>query len=117
MNEPFAGIAGLDKLIHEPARLAILTALNACHSADFLYLQRLTGLTAGNLSAHLTRLEEAGLVAIEKQFVNRRPNTQASLTETGQATIRQYWQTLDLLRRQASDWQPPSTSDEKLSER
>lgn len=106
MNEPFVELAGLDKLIHEPARLAILTALNACQSADFLYLQRLTGLTTGNLSAHLSRLEEAGLVVIAKQFINRRPNTQASLTDKGKATIGQYWQTLDALHKQAAAWQP-----------
>jgi hypothetical protein len=43
---------------------------------------------------------------IAKQFVNRRPNTQASLTDKGQATIAQYWQTLDALREQAAVWQP-----------
>lgn len=110
MAEPFAELAALDKLIHEPARLAILTALNACDSADFLYLQRLTGLTTGNLSSHLSRLEEAGLVSIEKQFVNRRPNTQAALTEQGRATIAAYWQTLDALRQQTASWQPPAES-------
>lgn len=112
MNEPFVELAGLDKLIHEPARLAILTALTACKNADFLYLQRLTGLTTGNLSTHLTRLEEAGLVTIEKQFVNRRPNTQASLTERGKQTIQAYWQTLDTLRQQAATWQPSATPGE-----
>ena len=57
MPAPFEHIAELDRLIHEPARLAILTALRACRTADFLFLQRLTGLSNGNLSSHLAKLE------------------------------------------------------------
>jgi DNA-binding transcriptional ArsR family regulator len=49
----------LDRLVHEPARLAILTVLSSCHEADFVFLQRATGLTNGNLSAHLSKLEDA----------------------------------------------------------
>ncbi|HEY3056658.1 MAG TPA: transcriptional regulator, partial [Thermoanaerobaculia bacterium] len=63
-SQPFERLAGLDRLVHEPARLSILTALSACKSADFLFLQRLTGLSKGNLSSHLSKLEEGGLVAI-----------------------------------------------------
>ena len=59
----------LDRLIHEPARLAILTVLSSVRAADFVFLQHTTGLTQGNLSSHLTKLEEAGLVRIEKSFV------------------------------------------------
>ena len=70
----------LDRLIHEPARLAILTVLSSVRAADFVFLQRMTGLTQGNLSSHLTKLEEAGLIRIEKSFVGKRPNTSASLT-------------------------------------
>ena len=55
----------VDRLIHEPGRLAILTVLSSAASADFVFLRRATGLTAGNLSSHLGRLEEAGLVEIE----------------------------------------------------
>ena len=53
----------LDRLIHEPGRLAILTVLSSVRDADFVFLQRATGLTKGNLSSHLTKLEDAGLVA------------------------------------------------------
>lgn len=67
MSEIFEEIVGLDKIIHEPARLAILTALSSCISADFTFLQNLTGLTQGNLSGHLIRLEEAKLIEIEKK--------------------------------------------------
>ncbi|MEA2704976.1 MAG: hypothetical protein QOD63_2921, partial [Actinomycetota bacterium] len=59
----------LDRLIHEPGRLAILTVLSSVKDADFVFLQRTTGLTKGNLSSHLTKLEDAGLVRIEKRFV------------------------------------------------
>jgi DNA-binding transcriptional ArsR family regulator len=70
----------LDRLIHEPARLAILSVLSAVKAADFVFLQRTTGLTKGNLSSHLTKLEEAGLVRIEKTFVRKKPNTSVALT-------------------------------------
>ena len=62
MKPPFKSLAELDRMIHDPSRLAILTALSSCRSADFLYLQRLTGLSKGNLSSHLAKLEDAGLV-------------------------------------------------------
>jgi DNA-binding transcriptional ArsR family regulator len=106
MGEVFEEIAGLDRLIHEPSRLAILTALSACQSADFLFLQRLTGLTKGNLSSHLAKLEEAGLVKIEKQFVGKVPNTQAALTANGRAAIERHWRQLQTLRDNAQRWKP-----------
>ena len=78
----------LDRLIHEPGRLAILTVLSSASDADFLFVQRATGLTKGNLSSHLTKLEDAGLVAVEKRFVGRKPNTR-------------HWEQLDRLRETA----------------
>jgi DNA-binding transcriptional ArsR family regulator len=62
----------LDRLIHEPGRLAILTVLSSVQAADFVFLQRTTGLTKGNLSSHLTKLEEAGLIEIHKRFVGKK---------------------------------------------
>jgi len=91
-------LAELDKLIHEPARLVILTALSAVDSAYFLFLQNLTGLTAGNLSGHLTRLEEANLINVRKEIVGKRPKTTLSLTQTGRKAIDQHWQRLNELR-------------------
>ncbi|MFC4003330.1 transcriptional regulator [Prauserella oleivorans] len=104
MNAPFEELAGLDKLVHEPARLAITTALSACDSADFLFLQRLTGLSKGNLSAHLAKLEAGGLIAISKQFAGKRPQTWISLTETGRRSVDAHWARLDDLRRRARAW-------------
>lgn len=105
MTDLFEEIASLDKLIHEPARLAILTALSACERADFLFLGRLTGLSKGNLSSHLSKLEEAKLVNIEKQFIGKKPNTLVSLTENGRIAINKHWQQLNNLRNSAQSWQ------------
>jgi len=106
MAAPFERLAELDRVVHEPARLAILTALAACRHADFLFLQRLTGLTKGNLSSHLSKLEDAELVTIEKEFVAKLPNTRVSLTRAGRAAIDQHWEQLDKLRRQTRKWTP-----------
>lgn len=108
MSEPFASLAGLDRLVHEPARLAILTALSACSRADFLYLLRLTGLTKGNLSSHLARLEAAGLVSIEKTFAGKTPLTSVQLTESGRQAIERHWRDLDTLARTVREWDPES---------
>ena len=110
MTELFEELASLDKLIHEPARLAILTALSACESADFLFLGRLTGLSKGNLSSHLSKLEEAKLVQIEKQFIGKKPNTLVALTANGRIAIDKHWQTLNNLRNGAQSWQPEDDS-------
>ncbi len=89
----------LDRLIHEPGRLAILTVLTSVKSADFVFLQRATGLTKGNLSSHLTKLEEAGMVKIQKRFVKKKPNTNVGLTEEGRRRINGHWEQLDRLKR------------------
>ena len=94
-------IDDLDRIVHEPARLAILTLLSACREADFTFLLRVTGLTNGNLSTHLTKLETAGLVTIVKQFAGKRPQTLVSLTATGREQIEQHWRRLEKLRDQA----------------
>jgi DNA-binding transcriptional ArsR family regulator len=88
----------LDRLIHEPARLAIMTVLSAVKAADFVFLQRATGLTKGNLSSHLTRLEEAGLVKITKTFVNKRPHTDVELTRLGKERVTTHWARLEQLK-------------------
>lgn len=105
MTTPFEDLAGLDKLVHEPARLAILTALSAAESVEFLFLQSTTGLTKGNLSAHLAKLEDAELVHINKHFAGKKPVTEVRLTLKGQRAIQQHWHKLDQLRQQANRWQ------------
>lgn len=103
---PFEQIASLDRRIHDPARLAILAALSACERADFLFLQRITGLTKGNLSSHLSKLEEAGLVEIEKRFVGKKTQTLARLSDQGRQTIEDYWKKMEELRESAVRWSP-----------
>jgi DNA-binding transcriptional ArsR family regulator len=88
----------LDRLIHEPGRLAILTVLSSVKDADFVFLQRTTGLTKGNLSSHLTKLEEAGLVTIEKRFVRKKPNTNVALTTDGRRRTAHHWEQLEHLK-------------------
>lgn len=88
----------LDRLIHEPGRLAIMTVLSAVKAADFVFLQRTTGLTRGNLSSHLTKLEEAGLVKIEKRFVLKKPNTNVQLTPEGKERVAHHWHQLERLK-------------------
>lgn len=70
----------IDRLVHEPAGLMILANLYVVESADFTFLMNQTGLTWGNLSSHLSKLEEAGYVQIEKEFVDKKPHTMLSLT-------------------------------------
>ena len=89
----------LDRLIHEPGRLAILTVLSSVTDADFVFLQRTTGLTKGNLSSHLTKLEDAGLVAIEKRFIRKKPNTNIALTALGKKRIAKHWEQLERLKQ------------------
>ena len=99
---PPEGQPVLDRLIHEPGRLAILTVLSSVADADFTFLQRATGLTKGNLSSHLAKLEDAGLVAIEKRFIRKKPNTSVALTPPGRERIARHWEQLDRLKGLAS---------------
>lgn len=80
----------IDRVIHEPARLLIMAHLYVVEAADFLYLMNQTGLTFGNLSSHMTRLEEAGYIEVEKSFVDKRPNTRLSLTDEGRRAFEEY---------------------------
>ena len=85
-------LAGIDKLVHEPARLMILATLSAVESADFLFVLRHTGLTRGNLSSHMSKLEAAGYVDIRKEFVDKIPRTLLRLTPEGRKSLEAYRQ-------------------------
>ena len=89
----------LDRLIHEPARLLLVALLSGVKEADFLYLLRETGLTKGNLSSHLDRLQQAGYVEIEKTFRGKIPLTLARLTRQGKTAFHDYRKTLNGLLR------------------
>jgi DNA-binding MarR family transcriptional regulator len=98
-----------DRLIHEPGRLAIMSVLSYVGEADFVVLQRATGLTKGNLSSHLAKLDGAGLVTIGKRFVDKKPTTNIALTATGKERIAKHWEQLERLKRLATS-PPPSPS-------
>ena len=89
----------LDRLIHEPARLLLVSNLAVVEEADFVYLSARTGLTAGNISSHMSRLEGAGYVRIEKSFAGRRPRTTYALTEGGRTAFERYRRQVDELLR------------------
>lgn len=93
-------IANVDRLVHEPGRLMVLACLAVVTKADYLYVLRQTGLTQGNLSSHLAKLETAGYVAVEKSFVGKVPRTLLQLTDAGREALRAYRDRLvDVLSR------------------
>ena len=87
----------IDKLIHEPARLLILSYLSLLESADFLFLKAETELSWGNLSVHMSKLEEAGYVTIEKEIKRKKLHTIASLTPKGRTAFEKYKKNIDNL--------------------
>jgi DNA-binding MarR family transcriptional regulator len=89
-HEKLQLLAGLDQVIHTPARLMVLTYLYVVESADYVFLMRLTGLTWGNLFTHLTKLEQAGYITVEKTFKGKKPYTVIHLSEEGRNAFRAY---------------------------
>lgn len=89
-QEKLSSLADIDQVVHAPARLMVLTYLYVVDSADVVFLRGMTGLTWGNLSTHLSKLEEAGYVAIEKGFRGKKPHTMVKLTEEGRLAFRNY---------------------------
>jgi DNA-binding MarR family transcriptional regulator len=89
-----SSLSDVDRLIHEPARLQVMALLYVLESADFVFVTRQTGLTWGNLSAHIARLEEGGYVAVEKGYKGKRPQTMLSLTRQGRKAFQAYRQSM-----------------------
>ncbi len=94
MSRSLQNLSGLDRVIHEPARLTIVALLSSITSADFLFLLKESGLTKGNLSVHLSRLEEAGYIQVEKTFRGKIPHTEYRLTSKGKSAFDQYRKSL-----------------------
>jgi len=90
LRNPPPTVPELDRAIHEPARLGIVAILHVVDAADFTFVQQRTGLTPGNLSAHVSKLQAAGYVAVEKTFSERRPLTTLRLTAEGRAALVAY---------------------------
>lgn len=94
---------GLDRMFHEKARLGIATSLAGHRDGlGFSELKALCGLTDGNLSRHLSTLEEAGFVSLDKGYEGKRPHTRCRLTELGQARFADYLAALEQVLRQAT---------------
>jgi len=87
-------LSEIDQVIHTPARLMILAYLYVVESVDYVFLMRLTRLTWGNLSTHLSRLEEAGYIVIKKGYQGKKPHTTVRLSSQGRAAFRKYKQSL-----------------------
>ena len=90
INNSLSELTDIDKDIHEPARLMILSYLFVLDSADFVFLRGQTGLTWGNLSSHISKLEEKQFVTVEKKFVRKKPRTMVKLTEKGKQALLNY---------------------------
>ncbi len=89
-DKDFQPITEVDRIIHEPSRLLILAYLSVVESANFLFLLNQTGLTKGNLSSHLSKLEDAGYVKIKKEFVGKIPRTLLKITKKGRMAFQDY---------------------------
>jgi len=87
----------LNPVIHGKLRLALLSLLSTVDDADFTWLRSKTGSTDGNLGAQLAKLEEAGYIAVEKKFVQRKPQTLYRMTDSGRAALTEYVQALRTL--------------------
>ena len=94
MSNSLAALTDIDRLIHEPARLQIVALLYVLDGADFVFLSQQTGFTWGNLSAHITKLEEGGYIKVEKGFKGKRPQTMLSLTKQGRKAFQAYRQSM-----------------------
>lgn len=90
-------LPAIDKVVHEPARMAILSVLDAVAQADFTFLETMLGLSKGNLSSYLTRLEIAGLITVRKSFHGRRQRTTVRITAHGRRAREEHWEQLERL--------------------
>ncbi|MFA9399132.1 MAG: transcriptional regulator [Clostridiaceae bacterium] len=89
-DNPMNFLNNINKLIHEPARLMIMSYLVILGTTDFVFLLKQTELTKGNLSSHLSKLEEENYIKLEKVFQNKRPKTQINITELGMRQFHEY---------------------------
>ena len=87
-----------DRIIHEPARLKIMMLLSGVDEADFNFLLSTLGMSKGNLSSHMNRLEQAGYVKINKTFNGKIPHTAYHLTKKGKQSLAKYWDIIDKIK-------------------
>ena len=84
----------LNSLLHSELRLAIISTLISLEQADFVYLRKQTGATAGNLSVQIDKLQKAGYIAVEKSFRGKMPCTICRITQEGVDAFEQYVEAL-----------------------
>lgn len=101
-------MAAIDRIIHEPARLKVMSVLDGVKDADFTFLTTALGLTNGNLSSHIDKLEKANYVEVRKSFQGKMPRTTLSITQAGRNALHQYWEELERIRRIKPDAKPPA---------
>lgn len=97
MTGALSSLSDLDRVIHEPARLLLVALLSAVDTADFLFLLKESRLTKGNLSVHLSRLEEAGYLTVKKSFRGKIPHTEYRLTTNGRKAFDKYRKQLGII--------------------
>jgi DNA-binding MarR family transcriptional regulator len=85
----------VNKMIHAPIRLGIMTILNSARKVNFIYLRKKLDVTDGNLSSHMEKLEKAGYVSVKKTFIDKKPNTVYRITEKGKKAFRGYLEHLE----------------------
>lgn len=93
-NKELLGLPKIDKIIHEPARLIIVAHLYVVESADFLFLKRQTGMSWGNLSTHMNKLESVDYVKVKKEIVDKKISTSVHLTDKGRSAFEEYRENL-----------------------
>ena len=87
----------IDRVIHEPVRLAILKILTSAKEVDFNFLLTTLGVTKGNLATHINKLESTGLIEVKKQFRGKIPHTSYRITRTGRQQFQKYWENMKAL--------------------
>lgn len=87
----------INRVIHEPVRLAILKILTLAKEVDFNFLLTTLGVTKGNLATHTNRLETSGLIEVKKEFYGKIPHTSYKITKTGRRQFQKYWENLKAL--------------------
>lgn len=87
-------VMALDRLVHEPARLLILAVLSGAKEVEFGFLEQMSGLSKGNLSSHMSKLEAGGLIEVKKSFRGKRPLTELCITPAGRRALAAYRQQL-----------------------
>jgi len=95
MRVDLESFLALDRVVHEPARLVILTVLAQAEDVEFRFLERVSGLTKGNLSSHISKLEEAGYIVVKKFFRGKVPATSLKITRSGRSVLKKYREQLN----------------------